>query len=1140
MRTQQWLAVLLLLLAGPTRLAFAQTDSGRISGTVRDQTSAWVAEATVTVKNEKTGETRSTTTNRDGFFAVSSLKPTMYTVTVTKQGFAPIEYKEMPVAVGQELALDFEFRLAGLAETVTVVGTAPIVDISSAKIGVNVSEREVQGLPINGRQMSQLMLQAPGSQNAGEGRWGDIRFSGRAVEQNVIKYDGVEASGIIDSAPGVANGENQSLFKLQASLENVQEFRVESSGYPAEFGTGTGGQVSVVTKSGGNRFTGSLFEYLRSDKMDAANYFDSQRKDDGSILFAAGSSPTVPKSALKLNQFGASTGGPLVKDRVFFFGSYEGYRLNAGRNLIQAVPSDAAWATTTVPAVLALRPAFAASGSHVLVGTSTDPLFDILQWQGTQEVNENAFGARVDFKINDAWLSYVRVFHDQAKSFNPEDVSGRRFHMTIDSTNAIYNLQGVMRGGLINEFKVGYNAAPSTEDAETSSLVQGIAISLAGQVANAGIAGQGANTGKASPGALVRVNSASNGRGAPYDPYSLTFADNLSKVIGTHYFKTGADVRLIRMTTDQLGGITYTFNSVQQFMANSPASIQYFGDMSEPSPFNNGATGLKHIRQDYYVGYAQDEWRANSKLTLNYGLRYDYYKPLREADNRIVKFNILTGRIDPNTTPFYTSKKNNLQPRLSATYAVTPRTVVKGGFGIFVGPGQTEDQIQPIEADRINTTATSGAFLAYPVDPGAVRANFTSQPNNRQFQPRAYSDDYILPEKVYQYSGSLQKEIGGRTSASIAYVGSKGRNLFLRSIANRTIGVQTQPGTTAALQIREFDILTCSDGTTRDGTVTPITSSLCGNGLSIASLQKPFAEVDYKTSGGDDTYNSMQLALTRRAAAGWSLNAQYTLASSKGTTGGSNEAATAGNNARAISDWEYDRGYNNFDVRHTFNASALYTIPGSGLLKGGWSLGGIAQARSGLPVEVLITRADIIYRDDTTGNYFTSAAAGRTAVINTPFGGSSRSRRRPDLVPGVDPYIQSGGLLFLNPAAFAVPIPGTFGNLTRNSIHGPTFWQVDAVVSKRMGLGGGRNAEFRLEVFNLLNHSNLAGVTGGLPAGLPTNTTSTPAANTIQPGQAFSSTTTGLGTFGKATSTVGSTVGIGTNRQVQLAFRLSF
>ena len=166
----------------------------------------------------------------------------------------------------------------------TVVGTAPVLDISSARIGANVSEREVQGLPVNGRQMSQLMLQAPGSQNAGDGTWQDIRFSGRANEQNVIKYDGVEGSAIIDASPGNANGENSTPFKLQASLENVQEFRVESSSYPAEFGTGTGGQVSVITKSGGNQFHGAMFEYFRSDKLDARNYFDSLRNADGSII----------------------------------------------------------------------------------------------------------------------------------------------------------------------------------------------------------------------------------------------------------------------------------------------------------------------------------------------------------------------------------------------------------------------------------------------------------------------------------------------------------------------------------------------------------------------------------------------------------------------------------------------------------------------------------------------------------------------------------------------------------------------------------------------------------------------------------------------------------------------------------------
>ena len=311
MTVGKWLLAMLFA-ATTAASAFAQGELGRVSGIVRDQSNAFVADAKVLVKNERTGEERSALTNSQGYFVIGSLRPSTYTIKVEKGGFAAIEYTAMPVAIGQELTLDFELKPAGVQESVTVVGTAPILDVSSARIGANVSEREVQGLPVNGRQMSQLMLQAPGSQNAGTGTWQDVRFSGRANEQNVIKYDGVEGSAIIDASPGNVNGENRTPFKLQASLENVQEFRVESSSYTAEFGTGTGGQVSVITKSGANSFHGSLFEYLRSDKLDARNHFDAVRALDDSITSVG------DKSLLKLNQFGGSVGGPIVKDRAFF------------------------------------------------------------------------------------------------------------------------------------------------------------------------------------------------------------------------------------------------------------------------------------------------------------------------------------------------------------------------------------------------------------------------------------------------------------------------------------------------------------------------------------------------------------------------------------------------------------------------------------------------------------------------------------------------------------------------------------------------------------------------------------------------------------------------------------------------------
>ena len=196
-------------------------------------------------------------------------------------------------------------------------------------------------------------------------------------------------------------------------------------------------------------------------------------------------------------------------------------------------------------------------------------------------------------------------------------MTGRVFHTTSKPTNAVFSLQGLMGTGLTNEFKFGYNAADSTQEGRvTAPGFENLIINLSGSVANTGIAGQGATSGLAIPGGLVRVNSQGNGRSAPYDPYSLTFADSLNMVSGNHFVKLGADMRMIRMSTDQLGGITYSYANLSAFLANTPSTIQYFGDLSEPSPFHNGATGLKHPQQEYYVGFAQDEWRVKPTITL--------------------------------------------------------------------------------------------------------------------------------------------------------------------------------------------------------------------------------------------------------------------------------------------------------------------------------------------------------------------------------------------------------------------------------------------------------------------------------------------------------------------------------------------
>lgn len=1176
---QRFLFLTLAMLLFPFA-AFAQSDSGLISGSVKDQNGAIVQGASVVAKNDRTGEERTITTNADGTFSIRALKASVYTVTATSSGLAS-KVSNVEVNVGQESTLNLTLRIADLTASISVTSSDEVaVTTNSASMGANVNPREVRGLPLNGRQLSQLYLQAAGSVNSGSGTYGDIRFSGRAVDQNEIRYDGIEGTAIIDTSPGNLNGEIPTPFRLQSSLENVQEFRVDSNNYTAEFGTGTGGQISVVTKSGGKEFHGSVFEYLRNDKLDAANFFDN-------II--------GQKSKLRLNQFGGSVSGPIKQNKAFFFFSYEGYKLRGGLNAIEAVPGLASricapplgtGAIACNAATAALIPAFrAASAVTLRIGPD---LFDTVQLQANNIVDESSAALRVDYKISQQHSMYFRFFRDQASNTQPDGVTGRNIFIHQIPQNGVVALTSVLRANLLNEAKFGYNGAYSRIVGQ-APIVNGIDLSnlsfnISGSVAGFALPGQGANAGVAVPGGLVRANSAQNGRGQPYTPYSLSFVDNLSWTKGAHSFKFGAEVREIRLYTDRQGGITYTFASINNFLANNASSVQFLGDLSAPSPFFNNSTGQAFAKQAYYIGYAQDEWKIKPNVTLSYGLRYEYYTPLKEASNRQIYFDITTGVLrDPSGDPYHMSK-TNFGPRIAMTWSPSPsgagffgggKTVLRGGFGISYGPGQTEDQIQPIESNRISSTLSN---VTFPQDAATIAAFFLNNPNSRQYQPRAYAPEYTIPEKVYQYGFSVQQELPYKVVLTAGFVGSQGRNLFLRSIANRILPGQT----------------TIADGTTLPAGVGVVNRANAGGQViavntvrefaivsGASSVLNPFAEIDTKTSGGHDTYKSLQMSLGRRFSKGLTLNSQYTFSSSIGNTSGTNEARTAANNARATSEFDYDNGYNNFDVRHTFNLSALYDLPfgkgtkhdfggvGNALL-GNWEVGTIVNARSGIPLEIGIVRPDVVIQcRNAAGCVVPTGAGGATttfangfvaqlpgtinaanplppgfiAVVNTPGGGASRNVRRPDLVPGVNPYLNNDRSI-INPAAFATPAPGTFGNVPRNFLRGPNFNQLDLVFDKKFKFSEQMNLEFRTEIFNVFNRANFDIPGSRLNLSLPTvsqagGVYAISTSNVVQPGQAYTQAAAG-GTFGLLRQTVVRDVGLGTNRQIQFALRLNF
>ncbi len=477
-------------------------------------------------------------------------------------------------------------------------------------------------------------------------------------------------------------------------------------------------------------------------------------------------------------------------------------------------------------------------------------------------------------------------------------------------------------------------------------------------------------------------------------------------------------------------------------------------------------------QQFYTIGFVQDSWRASDRLTLELGLRYDYYSVVKEADDRARPFFVEDNAFGNVADGFYDADKNNFSPRLSAAYQLNDLTVLRGGFGLFYGPGQFEDRVQPMEnfIERRRVQAADVANLAYPVDPATLRDLLSI---------RGYTHHYPNEYNV-QYGVSLSRELPGATNLTVGYTGSQGKDMFLRGVGNILDPITRQRLVGNYGQI-DFKTAGCVDDISLGG-VYPI------SGCGYAS------------------YDAFQLGITRRFLAGFTGGVQYQYSRNKGTTQGSNEAATAQNTF----DFETEYGTNPQDIPHTFNGSVVYQIPGEGLWAGGWRVGTIINARSGVPLNVTITRSD-------------NATVAGSTVTNIP-GGNSRGTQRPDIVPGVDPYLKDG-VRWLNPAAFATPQPGTFGNAPRNFLRGPNFWQADLMFSKDFRFAQSQGVQVRVEMFNLFNRLNYENPVVNLPGN-------------VAPGVPF--TDGNASTFGYILGPLNRTVGLGTARQTQISLRYTF
>jgi Carboxypeptidase regulatory-like domain/TonB dependent receptor len=1057
MRVRLWsglrscLVVAALLLTAVTGTARAQQTESRIVGIVADRSGAVLPGVTINVTSTDTGAVRSAVSDGDGAYAVTNLPPGNYTVAFELPGFQT-QTETVRLGVGQVETKNGALGVAGVTENVTVAADVRAVDLGSAKIGVNVSPEEVENLPVNGRNFANLMTLATGATSDGNGGWASVRFNGKSNQQNYLNYDGVDGTYVWDASPGYLNATG-SQFRLQTSMESISEFRVNSGLAPAESGLGSGGNITVISKSGANRFTGSVFEYKRDDALDSASKYDDQKQE------------------LSLDQFGGSIGGPIAKNKAFFFGSFEGLRQTTGLSFTEAVPSAearrriaagepssltggrSAARTQAVAGLLAGFPEATAPTSNVLLGLATN--------NTEAEQKENSLSARVDYRFTNQHSFYARYLFSDGEVDTPDrTATARRVLAKQQPQNFVGNFQSILGSSIVNEFKVGYNKPTTSAEAFANGPYDPIQVSLSGTVNSSSIDARG-TTGVARSGLLIRATSAASTTGSIFDPSSLSFSDTLTWSKGAHVIKAGGEYRRIQSEFQFKGSTEVTFNSVQDFIDNVPAAVAVSSDSPVFKP-----------EQYYLIGFVQDSWRATNKLSLELGLRYDFYSVVREANNLSKPFFIEENDFAPNDADFYNADKNNFSPRLSASYQLTDKTAIRGGFGLFYGPGQFEDRIQPMEnyidRSRLQAADVPNNGLQYPLPSNlapllSIRGYTHERP-----------DEYNI-----QYGASVSQELPGAFNLTVGYTGSRGKDMFIRGVAN-TLDFNTR-----------------------------------------TRLQPTYGQIDYKTSGcvdglvinnqplrgcGYAEYDAFQLGLSRRFRGGLTGGLNYQYSRNKGTTQGSNEAVTAQNTF----DYENDYGINPQDIPHTFNASLVYQVPGEGMLRGGWRVGGIVNARSGVPINVVIARPD-----NTTVNGVT--------VANIP-GGNSRGTQRPDLVPGVNPYFEDGGFRYLNPAAFATPQPGTFGNLPRNYLRGPNFYQVDLMFSKDFRFMQNQGFQIRVELFNIANRLNFENPAASLPNGTP--------------GVPF--TDAQAGTFGYMLGPLNRTVGLGTARQTQISLRYTF
>ncbi len=1137
MLQRRWFVMLMLIgilmsaVAGRTP---AQNATGQLSGTVVDAAGARVPGAAVKITNLDTALERQVVTGEEGNFAVQLLPPGRYRAEVSAQGFRSVVVEEIDVNVAQTATVDIRLE-AGSVEggVVTVTAVQPLVQQESSQVGRVMEETQIRQLPLPTRNFQQLLTLSPGtyanvSNNTELGR-GDsiISVNGQRPTSNNVRINGVDANSIgTNSTPNLA----------VPATDSLQEFIVQTSLYDASQGRNAGGNIEAVTKSGSNDFHGNVYEFFRNRSLNANEAF----------LKAAGQQ----KPVLSRNQFGGTVGGPLVQDRAFFFASYQGTRERNGASLVNSLmsptlpvflsdnnrtaagivaafnaynatlPAGQQQLPLTVaqinPVALAILQARLASGQFAIpsptTGSGLTPISDISRFR------EDQLNANVDVKLSDV-----------------HSISGKAFTATNPTRQANFSFAGLGNGStqlpgfgsslqikqtlisladnyvfspnVVNQARFGFSRLRVTSTPEEPFTAQQFGI-------NSPLAGAFPGLPTITVAGLFTLGSSTFAdQSSRINAWSVN--DTLSYVHGNHRFRFGGEYRYSQ--------VNFYFNAFSrgflQFSPNTANPASAFVNFLTGNGISIIGSGVydRALRTNDFAAYVTDDWKVTSRLTLNLGLRYDYYGYPTDIRGRLVNFipeqfriggpangfvqagnatNPIPGvpLVDDGLVP---NDRNNFAPRVGFAYTLSEenRLVVRGGYGIYYDRlstryANTQLLNFPYLALAVGLVNSAGAPVFRPLS-----NPFIQVPQPTQFPVAAtipspltplapvvgvpisglFIDPQLRTPYIQQYNVNVQWEFLNNYLLEVGYVGSNGRKLLQVITLNQPV-------------------------------FNPATNSFFAPfGTALSTQKNASGGIQQVQSSSNSKYNSLQISVTKRFSDGLQFLSAYTLGKSEdyysgGAGGGVNEIATLPGDQR---DWRTNFGPSDFDRRHRFVTSFVYDLPKveaeSGIAKAllnNWQVAGILTLQTGLPFSVIdnpnnniIQRANFnpnfsgsIFGDGTPGNYLNPAAF----VISRP------------RLDGAAVGVVTNGSFDRN---------APFGNTPRNGFRGPGQKNMDFSIVKFIPFTERVRGEFRTEFFNIFNWVNLANPNSNL-------------AN--------------LATFGKITQTSTGP------RVIQFAFKLNF